>query len=454
MSKKLLIAAVVAMIAIGSTMAMATESRLECLGSQGLYLMDDTNIFGNPATAAHYPKMLRLHMAGIDGSGDTHAYGGGTMTIADGLTIGAFVARNPSYEEGGIGWVVSNTQDSGMVGPLSGPVFTDPYMLGDTDAFVNWVNPFDIILAYKMGDMAFGISYYLANGKLAYEDNIPSGDEDDTLNIDGTAKLHSLKLGMSMAMGNMQPEAWFHWDPYKVNGTLEFDDDASGGDWESEHELSGSKIVLGGRLFYNMNDNLALVPAITWEHVSGEVTVDFDDDLYIAGDTTEEDLEETYKYNTVTAGMSAQYKADKLFLVASAALKWSKAVAEFSIDTNDYDWTETTTSKTFAVPEVAMGLEYQAAKWACLRGGIHTTTIWASSTLINEEEDDGDDIVDNSLMQTYQSTSANIGAGLTFGNLTIDMTFGNFVLANEDGNSGLSGGPNLFSHFDAKYVFP
>ena len=454
MSKKLLIAAVVAMIAIGSTMAMATESRIECLGSQGLYLMDDTNIFGNPAMAAKYSKMVRLHMAGIDGSGDTHAYGGGTMSITDGLTLGLFVARNPEYEEGGIGWVVSNTQTSGSMGPISGPVFTDPYTLGSTDAFVNWKNPFDIILAYQMGDMAFGISYYLANGKMKYEDNIPGGDDDDTETIEGTAKLHSLKLGMTYAMGNIKSSLYFHWDPYKVKGTYEFDDDASGGDFETEHELSGSKIVLGGRMFYNMNDNLALVPAIRWEHVGGEVTIDWDDDNYYAGDTTEEDLEETYKYNTVTVGMSAQYRADRLFLVTSAALKWSKYVQEFSIDTDDVDWTETSTSKTFAVPEVAMGLEYQAAKWACLRGGIKTTTIWASSTSMFEEEEDGDELADNSLMQTVQSTTANIGAGLTFGNLMIDMTFGNFVLTNEDGNDGLSGGPNLFSHLDAKYVFP
>ena len=71
-----------------------------------------------------------------------------------------------------------------------------------------------------------------------------------------------------------------------------------------------------------------------------------------------------------------------------------------------------------------------------------------------EEEEDGDELADNSLMQTVQSTTANIGAGLTFGNLMIDMTFGNFVLTNEDGNDGLDGGPNLFSHLDAKYVFP
>ena len=50
MSKKLIVAAVVAILAFGATMAMATESRVECLGGQGLYLADDTNIFANPIT--------------------------------------------------------------------------------------------------------------------------------------------------------------------------------------------------------------------------------------------------------------------------------------------------------------------------------------------------------------------------------------------------------------------
>jgi len=66
MSKKLIAAIIVAVLAFGATMAMATESRIETLGDQGLYLMDDTNIFTNPATVAYYPNMVIMHMGGND----------------------------------------------------------------------------------------------------------------------------------------------------------------------------------------------------------------------------------------------------------------------------------------------------------------------------------------------------------------------------------------------------
>lgn len=469
MSKKLLIAVIIAILAFGATV-MATESRVETLGGQGLYLADDTGIFSNPALASYYAGMLRLHMGGA-GNGyyaDQYAYGGGIFALSDSLSLGAFVARNPSYEQGSIGLILGDAIEPGTSRGIDGPVFAnhftdhwvDPQIaLLPTNLAVQWVNPFDLMLAYKMGDLSIGISYYLANGKFAWEDNVAGGDADDTATYDGKSRLHSIKLGVAYKGGNIEPQAWFHYDPYTITSTFEFDDNANGGDISEEQTLKGSKFVVGGRLFYNLNDNLAIVPAINWEHVSGDLSTDVDyngHDLNLTGNTTEDDLSQTYKGNSVVGGVSVQYKADKLFLVTSASLKWSNAVSTLAIDTDGYDsWEYTLTNKQFAAPEVAMGLEYQAAKWACLRGGIRTTTIWATNTDVVEQtfdhNDDGE--LDSSLLQTVQSTTAAIGTGLMFGNLTIDATFGNLFLTGEDGSSSIGQGPNLFSHLDAKYMF-
>ena len=442
MSKKLLVAVVVAILTLGATMAMATESRIENLGAQGLYLMDDTNIFSNPATAAYYQKMLRLHMGGVqeetDNSYDMYAYGGGTMAIGEALTIGVFVARNPEFEEGGIGDVVGDATDGGYFDPY----FMDPSTSVEyaSNEVINWMNPFDIILAYKAGDFALGISYYLANGKI--DDKIDLAPYSPTSVIEDVeytakARLHSLKVGMSYKMGNMQPEAWFHWDPFSMKTKWTFDHPDS----EETEDLTGNKFQLGARLFYNMNDNLAIVPAIVWETVSAKMEMDSDPDIGL------DHLGQEYKVNSIETGVSAQYKADKLFLVGSLGLRWSKFRRELTISDTDYD--DDHSEKAFAVPVAAMGLEYQATKLLTFRGGINTTTVWASETSDYDETDTADNkVYDATYLETVQRTTASIGCGLNFGNLLIDGTFGNFVLAGENGTS-----INLFSMLDAKYVF-
>jgi hypothetical protein len=499
MSKKLLIAAVVAILTFGATMAMATESRVETLGNQGLYLMDDTNIFGNPAAAAYYPKMVKLHMGGYvkgdssesdssDSNADIFAYGGGNMTIGKSLTLGVFVARNPNFEtEGGIGVVTANAMVTGW--PLTAfnhqqwtpdtnhsgiPVDTGDVLIPgqwrnpqpcdvtssagtveDKDGhitcepIVQWMNPIDIILAYKVGDLAVGISYYLANGKLDANDDIA-----DTEYVSKT-RLHSMKVGLSYKTEKIQPELYFHWDPYRAK--TKFTQNGNP-DITLNEKLTGNKLVFGGRMFYNMSNKVAIVPAIVWEHVGGKMDLSYDPPWSMSrpyGGVTvnynEGDLGQSYKINSIQTGLSAQYKADKLFLVGSLGLLWSKAVVELDIDNTEFD--AINTHKNFAVPVAAMGLEYQATKIMCLRGGINTTTIWASDKVSNEKTElNNQKVVDNSTLNTYQKTSASIGLGLTFGNLGVDMTFGNMFLTGENGTSP-GDGPNLFSALDMKYVF-
>ena len=447
MSKKLLVAAVVAILTFGATMAMATESRIENLGAQGLYLMDDTNIFTNPATEAYYAKVLRLHMGGMGSyygiDADMWAYGGGTMALGEAITFGVFFARNPGFEMGGIGRVIGDAVDGGFFYPY----FTyDPDGVpnsGDevpfaNNAVIDWMNPFDVILAYKMGDFALGISYYLANGKIDAKDDLADNE------YVARSFLHSLKIGMSLKMGNMKPEAWFHWDPFSMKTKYTSDHDTPFG--SLTENLTGNKFQLGARLFYNMNDNLAIVPAIVWENVSAKLKMDSDDP-----DIGLDNLGQGYKYNSIETGVSAQYKADKLFLVGSLGLRWSKFDLNLDMDHSKFE--DNYSDRLFAVPVAAMGLEYQATKLITFRGGINTTAVWAAEKLAEDAKDDsGAKLVDNSELVTEQQTVASIGCGLNFGNLIIDATFGNFVLVGENGGV-IGSGPNMFSALDAKYVF-
>lgn len=445
MSKKFIVAAVVAMIAFGATFAMATESRRETLGNQGLYLKDDTCIFANPATMSAYRNMIRLHMGGIDDiiesdvateeasyTADMHAYGGGTIGLTDALTLGVFVGRNPSYEMGGISKIRGKAVD------LGAGEFLDPFAISAlANGAVDWMNPLDIIVSYKMGDLAVGLSYYLANGKTEDEYNL-SG-----VTYEANAKLHSLKFSALYKTGNMKPiTMWAHWDPYSIVG--KYTDSVN----SYETSLSGNKIVLGTKVFYSLSDSVTVVPAVKWENTSGEVEWD---DVIPASTLASVD----FKMNSLITGMSVQYKADNLFLISSLSLKWSKAETTSDADVTATDLAETVdTSKAFSCPVAAIGIEYQAKKWLMLRSGINTTTVWASKTTESTETDSlGALTTDESTLETVQETTAAIGVGLLFGNLTVDATLGNMFLAGEDGASEAGNGPNLFSHLDVKYMF-
>ena len=457
MSKKFIVAAIVAMLAFGAT-AMATGSRIETLGNQGDYLEDDTNIFGNPATLAYYQNCVLLHMGGAQG-GDMMAFGGGSYGVSDELTIALIVARNPSFEQGGIGTIIGNVIDPTVGVDLDGDGTDDIFpggfnvnvgapLPGDPpNLAIDWVNPFDIILAYQMDDLAVGISYYMANGKLKMIDDLPVPGTDDTESYIVKARLHSIKLGASYDMDDMKVEGWFHWDPYSVVSNYEYDAEIAGADYDSEQILKGSKILLGGRVLYSMSDNVTIIPTINYSRTTGSVTVDTDPNLVLPTGGDEEDVSEDYTVQNLKVGAAAQYKEDKIMVIGSLGLLWSKVVQDLAID-DDSDYEYTGTEKYFAVPVAAMGIEYEANKILTIRGGLDTTTMWAANTGMEEASDNTGDTLDRSGLLTVQSTTAAIGVGLTFGNLVIDGTLGNMFLSDEDGS-----GVNLLSQLDMKYKF-
>ena len=187
MSKKLVLAALVAALVMGASLAQATPSRLDTLG-QGtglVYIQDDTNVFTNPATVAYYRNCLLLHLGGVDehsNGQDYFALGGGTLGLGDMLTLGLIFGRNPTYEEGIISVPVNGAIDSYVGVPYGPQHFIDNWgdylgsqpvditPVADQHAMV-WMNPVDILLAAKLGNISLGVSYYIANGKYTYSYN-------------------------------------------------------------------------------------------------------------------------------------------------------------------------------------------------------------------------------------------------------------------------------------------
>ena len=113
MSKKLLVAAMVAVLALGASIAQATPSRLETLGQGGgglTYLADDTNMFWNPATVNAYPSHVMINLGGFDDNGandDMHATGTVVLGIGP-LNLGLGVGRNPDSELQAISMMAPN----------------------------------------------------------------------------------------------------------------------------------------------------------------------------------------------------------------------------------------------------------------------------------------------------------------------------------------------------------
>jgi hypothetical protein len=268
--------------------------------------------------------------------------------------------------------------------------------------------------------------------------------------MDQNAQLQAFVAGIAAKSGKMQPQAWFHWDPYRVKS----DYTNNNIPYESVEKLRGNRYYSGARLIYALSDSITVVPAITWEHVGGHVTIDADPSSTISlGGLTYNvnDLGQQYKVDTVNAGVNMQYATGGFFgllITGSAGLQWSRFVRELDIDHTDFS--DITKAKSFAAPVVGLGLEYWANKTLCLRGGLSTTTLLAVSKAKAENKDaSGVKRADISSVETVQSTKAAVGMGLHFGNLLIDMVFGNMFLTGEDG-WGDGQGPNLYSNLDVK----
>lgn len=454
MSKKLVVMLLAAVLAFGASIAQATPSRLETLG-QGtglVYVQDDTDIFYNPATLGYYRNVGLLYLGGEDG--DMYARGGLLLGLGDMLTVGLIFARNPDEELGALSvmwWGNAALDPAGF--PTSprwlwndnwaaypGTYIVDITSIGGYDRAMEWMNPIDIILAAKLGNMQLGVSWYTASGKheSAYEDDTPT-DSSETFK----SRINALKVGLSADMGNVMPEVWFHWVPFKVSSTWE-DDILS---TEVNRELKGRRFNLGARAFLKMSDALTIVPAIEWSNVNGDVSIDTTPDFYPVAGTLliEEDLSENYKGNRINAGIGLNYAVDKVLIATSIGLQWSSFTRTLEVD--GLTGSEEEVRKLLALPVVGLGVEYQATKIVTFRGGISTTTIYAR----DRNEDSADTVgslnYEDTSSITSQNTTASVGLGLNFGNLVIDLTAGNMLVAGEPAAS------SLFSALDAKYKF-
>jgi len=451
---------------IGAPGAWATMSRINTLGNQGLYLIDDANVFDNPATMTYYRDCLFIHMGGdmpAGLGGDLSAVAAMSFALGDSLTLGVVAGGPGALVLVAQGSITSIKYDAIMAGAFTDPLGVYPGVPGQpyppNKVEADWMNPLGFILGYKMGDIRLGVGYMFMTGLYDYQDDLGGIEWEQNSN------LHVFQLGLSMKKGKMLPEAWLHFAPYWIRSDYT---DAST-DYEAQQQLSGGKFVLGGRVTYNMRENIKVVPALLWEHATGEVETDADPDVWLTMDGfnyfPEDEIEQKYTVDDFQVGVNMQYTEGGYFglLVTGAlGLKYSRWERKIEIDGTDYEQTtglaampgQPKASKYFAAPVAALGVEYWANSTFCLRAGISTTTLWAASQLEDEEKDtDGTRTSDQSAMGTTQKTEAAVGLGLHFGHMLIDATFGNWFLAGEDGGNPAMGeaGPNLFSHLDVKY---
>ncbi len=472
MFRKVFLLLLVVVFLVGAAESRATLSRIETLGQQGLYLMDDTNVFDNPATINFYRDCLFIHMGGdmpAGVGGDLSAVGAISFALGDSLTLG-LVAGGPGamvlVNQGSITAIKYDAVDfmnNLFIDPLGVypgvPNRTYPPNKVESD----WKNPFQVILGYKMRNIKLGLAYISMTGAYEFQDNV------NGIEWEQYSNLHIFQLGMSMNMGKLQPEAWLHFAPYWIRS----DYTNRAADYESQQQLEGGKFVLGGRLFYNMSENLKVVPAITWEHVTGEVETDTDPDVWLTLDGLnyfpEDEINHEYLVDDFQVGVNMQYTEGGFFgllVTGSLGLKYSRWERKIEVDYRDTDYEQTTglaempipglpkASKYFAAPVAALGIEYWTNPTFCFRGGLSTTSVWAASLIEDEKTDTaGNKTTDESAMKTVQKTQAAVGMGLHFGNMLIDATFGNWFLVGEDGGNPAMGGsgPNLFSHLDVKY---
>jgi len=227
-----------------------------------------------------------------------------------------------------------------------------------------------------------------------------------------------------------------------------FTDPADPADATLKSNLKGWRVSVGARAWYNINDNMTLLPWASYTHVHGDikhsVNVDAGADVFgvcggactsAAVDAFNNDSNKAW-YNGIEIGSGLEYHADKVLVVGSAWFDWNRTTLKQSNGESGNALEENKLTMTnVTLPTVALGVEYAWKPMVTFRGGIETTTIFDSNSTEGSVNDGSTDLNPDQSEKSkysYQDTQGDLGIGLHFGNLTLDTVFGGLVVGNYD----------------------
>ena len=356
---------VLALMAIMSGMAAATETRVATFGPASMFINDYTDIYFLPANAVYYPRLIAAEMgSSFPVASDTSwSYGSAALLFA-----------NAEQTFGVVGFDINHVIDgSDFLSSAVADVNAAPFGL----AIPTPDNRFHVFYAKKLNNLTAGLHIGWAGAST-------TDDQTDTANaynyktegassiwlINGEVLMEvdentSAELAVSMKMQSFNGKVSENWrDP-----TIEVPPQVN---YEYSVESDGGMgLDLELRAEYGMSDNLKLIPII----VFGTNNIGYKDS-YAATGVTYVPFGGNISSSNFGGAFGCNYKpAEEVTLVGGLFIGSEKTTVEdtnavFSVYPGASNKEEVST---FTFPGFCAGLEVDLLKWLTLRAGAAKT---------------------------------------------------------------------------------
>ena len=397
---------VVAILLLFVSGLFASEARLGGLAGGGWYILDESNVFFNPAWVGFdaYRGSVLAELGTYNGVTDpTGQYGYVNFGVGDMLTFGLAFNR----DEGEVGSIIAG---SGLPAPRNG---------------------LDLMGGLNIGNLNLGLGLYKSGAK-DYTKNLDA----DTTVSESTEKtgVLGIHLGTVLNFGEKNIlDAGFHlrFNSYK-------DEDVASGTTETEEIDGGMAIDLGIRSFYYINDDIALVPKV------GFYTFSYKDKYTNSSNSSLNVTSGDWSKMTLFAGAGANYAFGDEGLVFGGV--------EFDMDkiTDEMDSTDGTVKEEdtwMLFPVFTGGVEAPISDRFTARAGFKKT-MGSHKSIDDFTGDTGSETT----FTVSETDFIALGLGVKLLDFDIDMTMGENLLYN--GTYFLSGNPsNLFGKMSVTYDF-
>ncbi len=392
-------------IAIVSTMAAATDSRIASIGAASTFIKDYTDIYFLPSNLTLYPRLINAE-------------------------LGTYPASYPYYGSASITWTNNEEQTWGVMGidfnhaivgeqQFKNDVTMINTAFGPGDVLPHPDNKWHLFWAKKFGTMAAGLHLARAAGAMTQDLSDSTGN---TGTLEANSGLWNINAGISMSpMENVDFDAAFAYQMLSFKSEDSWTNVAPATGSTTIESDGGSNIMFGARAFYGMSDELKLVPVIGVNmynigYKTAYAGLDTVGNTPFGGEKSGMEIKGAFGIN---------YKpAENVTLIGGLHLGYSKTTVKDSMDVLNpyivpgYGPFSELSGTTFTLPGFSAAVEAELVHWMWVRFGaskmISKTTYKFNElpSIANEREGE--------TSSTDAAYAFNFGLGLKFGKLCID----------------------------------
>ena len=418
--------------------SFATQSAQSSLGPASVFTIDHWDIWLFPAELNSYPRLLSIELDSFPFDSNRMSFWGTWSDDEQKLgTIGA-----------GYGDLFNQKDIESLIPALNSAIANNPLM-SPRNSIPLPENKYHIFYARDIGPVVAGLHIARASGYKNYDfsDTIP----EDAVKRQAHSGIWSVEAGASAIIGdNIYIQSGVGYQAISFSSRFELSG-ASPPYWEQVAGKDANGVRLDLRLFYGVNDELKIVPIISYNAFSFGYAASYGDTLHMPGSLYNA-TGGNYSQREFKGAIGAEYRPQKdIVLLGGISLEY--AGVDIS-DSNNVWLVSAVPSQKYisrevsiiVLPGIQAGIEARLKKWLKLRfgagqrpAGVKTKSEFSSGLLTEESENTSE-------------FDLNFGLSFEFGRVTIDAQL------NEDQpyNVGylLSGNPDTpFTRLSLKYSY-